>query len=85
MDAFIKMAIIQNGIEAQLIESVLTQRHIPHRIQSYYDTAYDGLFQLQKGWGAIFAEPAHEQEIHDILTSLRAGVGGADDEQWPDS
>ncbi len=85
MDAFVKTAIIENGIEAQLVESVLTQRHIPHRIRSYYDTAYDGLFQLQKGWGAIYAEPQYEEEIHEILKSIRKGGDAADDAQWRDA
>ena len=51
---FIKIAVLENAIEAQLLSSVLTQYEIPHRLRSYHDTAYDGLFQLQKGWGEIY-------------------------------
>jgi hypothetical protein len=51
---FIKIAVLENAIEAQLLSSVLNQYEIPHRLLSYHDTAYDSLFQLQKGWGVIY-------------------------------
>ncbi|MDL1961235.1 MAG: hypothetical protein LWX01_05975, partial [Deltaproteobacteria bacterium] len=51
MEEYIKVAAIENGIEAQLLGSILTERNIPHRMRSYYDTALDGLFQAQKGLG----------------------------------
>lgn len=73
MTNFIKIATIENTIEAQIVQSVLEERKIPHRIRSYHDTAYDGLFQMQKGWGVIYALPANKQEIEDILASLRNG------------
>lgn len=71
MTDFIKVATIENTIEAQIVRSVLEEREIPHRIRSYHDTAYDGLFQMQKGWGVIYAPPANKQEIEDVLASLR--------------
>ena len=73
MTDFIKVATIENAIEAQIVQSIIDERQIPHRIQSYHDTAYDGLFQMQKGWGVIYAPPAKKQEIEDILASLRSG------------
>ena len=36
---FKKIVVLENGIEAQLIGSVLDQRGIPYRIRSYHDTA----------------------------------------------
>ena len=69
---FIRITKLENAIEAQLIQSILDQHQIPHRIRSYYDTAYDGLFQMQKGWGELTA-PAHfEQEILDIVEDIRS-------------
>ena len=44
--AFIEVSVLENIIEAQVIESILTEQNIPHRIRSYHDTAYDGLFQF---------------------------------------
>jgi len=71
--AFVKISVLENTIEAQIIESVLQEQNIPHRVQSFYDTAYDGLFQLQKGWGAIWAPNVHKNTILEILENLRSG------------
>jgi hypothetical protein len=54
-EAFVRVAILENGIEAQLLGAILTERDLPHRINSFYDTAYDGLFQMQRGWGEVYA------------------------------
>jgi len=34
-----KVDVLENEIEAQLLESILNERGIPHRIRSYHDTA----------------------------------------------
>ncbi|MBW1778597.1 MAG: hypothetical protein JRI76_10155 [Deltaproteobacteria bacterium] len=69
---FIRIAGLENAIEAQLVESILTEQGIPHRIRSYYDTAYDGLFQVQKGWGEIHAPASFKETIREILVDVRA-------------
>jgi len=70
--AFIEVSVLENIIEAQVIESILTEQNIPHRIRSYHDTAYDGLFQFQKGWGQLCAPHTCKQEIIDILNDIRS-------------
>jgi hypothetical protein len=69
---FIKIAVLENAIEAQLLSSVLSQYEIPHRLRSYHDTAYDGLFQLQKGWGEICGPEDVRQQVLDALAELRS-------------
>ncbi len=67
---YVKIANIENLIEAQILESVLKKRKIPHRIRSFHDTAYDGPFQFQKGWGEI--SPAElKEDILEIIESNR--------------
>jgi hypothetical protein len=69
---FVDVAILENIIEAQVIESILTEQNIPHRIRSYHDTAYDGLFQVQKGWGQLCAPNTYKNEILGILNDIRS-------------
>ena len=69
---FIKIAVLENTIEAQLIDSILNEQNISHRIRSFYDTAYDGLFQFQKGWGEVFAPLALKEEILEIIEIVRS-------------
>jgi hypothetical protein len=71
MDPYVKIAVIENEIEAGLTEAILLERDIPHRMRSYHDTAFDGLFQTQKGWGFVSAPATHREEILEILSDLR--------------
>jgi hypothetical protein len=69
---FIDIAVLDNIIEAQLIESILSEQKIPHLIHSFHDTAYDGLFQVQMGWGKLRAPLSNKEEILEILNDLRS-------------
>lgn len=71
MEGYVKAATLENEIEALLLESVLRERGIPHFLRSYHDTAYDGLFQAQKGWGLLTAPEERLEEILEILQDLR--------------
>ncbi|HMM23088.1 MAG TPA: hypothetical protein PKA10_20470 [Selenomonadales bacterium] len=73
MPNYEKIAVLDNQFEAELLTALLAERNIPHLVKSYYDAAYDGLFQAQKGWGAVYAEPRHRAEITEALADLRAG------------
>lgn len=75
---FIKIAVLEGLIEAQVVESFLKDRRIPYRIRSFHDTAYDGLFQLQKGWGELFAPASYKAEIDEIVASIRSRNGSVD-------
>jgi hypothetical protein len=70
MEEFKKVLVIDNAIEAQLMDSVLTERNIPHRMRSYHDTAYDGIYQVQKGWGHVEAPVEYHEEIIAIRREL---------------
>ena len=71
MEAYIKTVTLENMLEAQLMESILNEKNIPYRVRSFHDTAYDGLFQLQKGWGEIYAPAELKAEILEILEMVR--------------
>jgi hypothetical protein len=73
MDDYKKVATLDNQFEAQVLESVLREREIPHRMRSYYDTAFDGLFQTQKGWGYVSAPEEYLDVIKQIISDLRQG------------
>ncbi len=68
---YIKIVVLDSAIESQLVCSILDDRGISYFTKSYHDTAYDGLFQVQKGWGEICAPAEHKEEILEIVTDLR--------------
>lgn len=73
-EEFVKIAIIEGPFESQVIQSVLDEEQIPHLVRSYYDTAYDGLFQFQKGWGEIRSFEKYRTRIIGILDEIRKDV-----------
>lgn len=70
---FIRIIILENEIESQVVGSILEENQIPHLVRSFYDTAYDGLFQMQNGWGELTAPESYRQEILDIVNNIRSG------------
>jgi hypothetical protein len=70
-ETYTKVDILESEIEAQLLDSILNERSIPHRIQSYQDTAYNGLFQAQKGWGHVSCPRYWSEEVGAILSEIR--------------
>jgi hypothetical protein len=70
MDKTIRILILNNGIEANLLEGLLNERNIPHVIRSYHDSAYDGLFQVQSGWGQLDAPEKFREEILEIYNGM---------------
>jgi hypothetical protein len=57
----------ENEAEANVIKSVLEEHGIYAEIKSFHDTAYDGLFQSQYGWGYIRVSEADFTEAQRII------------------
>ncbi|MFO8064548.1 MAG: hypothetical protein ACQETQ_04095 [Spirochaetota bacterium] len=67
---FEKIVELQNDAEARLVHAHLEDRGIPHVVRSYHDAAYDGIFQVQFGWGHIEAPKEYREEILEIHADL---------------
>jgi len=70
MSKQVKILIFRNEIEAMLLNEILTDKEIPHLIRSYHDSALDGLWQSQSGWGHIEAPEALKEEILAIYNTM---------------
>ena len=53
MGNFIKIFVVENQFEADLVSQALREEGIPMMLKTFSDTAYDGLYIPQKGWAAI--------------------------------
>ena len=53
MSNFVKIFIVENRFEADLVSQALRAEGIPIMVRKFSDTAYDGLYIPQKGWAAI--------------------------------
>ena len=70
MDRSVKILMLSNVVEAKLLSGILTEKGIPHLIRSYHDSVYDGLWQMQSGWGHLEAPAEYGEEIISIYNSM---------------
>jgi hypothetical protein len=71
----VKIRTVENRFEADVLMQALREEHIPAMLRRFEETAYDGLFVTQMGWGAILVPGDYEAEgrnlVEDVLKSLR--------------
>ena len=71
MDKLEKIAVLDSEVQAELVDSVLTERDIPHLMRSYHDSAYDGIFQTHGGWGHVEAPAAFKDDILAVIEDIK--------------
>jgi len=70
MNRCIKILTLSNEFEAKILSEILTEKEIPHIIRSFHDSAYDGLWQSQSGWGSVEAPEEFREEILKIFQNM---------------
>ncbi len=80
---FIKVATLENSFEAEVIKDALENEEIPTMIRSFHDTAYNGIYILQKGWGNVLVpedlKDKAERIIHAIKSTFDKGSEDSSD------
>jgi hypothetical protein len=72
MEKLEKIAVLDNEVQAELVDSVLSERGIPHLMRSYHDSALDGIYhQARVGWGHIEATWDSRDEILAVIEELK--------------
>lgn len=70
MTKSVRILVFNNEIEAKLLSEILTAKEIPHLIRSFHDSVYDGLFQVQTGWGILEGPEEFRDEILKIYQEM---------------
>jgi len=70
-ERFEKITVLDSEVQAELMDDVLSGQDIPHIMQSYHDSALDGLYQAAKGWGVILAPASFKEEILAALEDIK--------------
>ena len=60
----------ENDAEAFALKAILKEHTIDSEVVSFHDTAYDGLYQSQYGWGVI---KVREEDYEKAQKSLPSG------------
>ena len=74
-----KGIVLNNRVEASFIEEALTEEGIPFYIKTFADGAYNGLFQVQFGWGQVMTDQQYRETVESILHDFRAGTAGTEE------
>ena len=71
MVQWMKAGIIENRCEGDRISQALNEARIPFMIKSFLDTAYDGLYLPQKGWGAVMVPEEFGEEAGRVISEVK--------------
>jgi len=86
MREYDKILDLDNDVQAQLFDAILSDEGIPHLVVSYRDPAYSSIFQAVRGWGHLEAPAIYREKIEQIFDDLKHAemVPESDDEAVDD-
>jgi ketol-acid reductoisomerase len=67
----VKVHTIENIFEMDMIKDALEKEGIAYTIKEHKDTAYDGLFILQKGYATLFVEEWDKKKVQTIVRRIK--------------
>ena len=67
-----KIHIIESIFEMDMIKDALEKEDLEYNIKEHKDTAYDGLFVLQKGYASLFVREKDEELAKSIVKNIRS-------------
>lgn len=67
-----KIHIIESIFEMDVIKDALEKEDLEYNIKEHKDTAYDGLFVLQKGYASLFVREKDEELAKSIVKNIRS-------------
>ena len=70
----IRVTTLENRFETDLITDALDQEGIEHVVKPFQDSAYDGLFVTQKGYGLLLVEESQADRAREIVAAVRESV-----------
>jgi hypothetical protein len=62
---------IDSELDAKFLEEVLDDQGIPHVFISYHDTAFNGIYQMQHGWGHVEVPMDRVDEAKRLYEELK--------------
>ena len=85
MARWVKAGIVENRFEGDRVSQALNEAGIPFLMKSFLDTAYDGLYIPQKGWGAVMVPENFEEEAGKVIFEVKKSFRkeGEDETEQP--
>jgi hypothetical protein len=71
MAHWVKAGVVENRFEGDRVAQTLKEAEIPFMMKSFHDTAYDGLYIPQKGWGVVMVPENMREEAERLLIEVK--------------
>ena len=75
MDTWVKAGIVENRFEGDRVSQALKEAGIPFLVKSFLDTAYNGLYIPQKGWGAVMVPEGIREVAEKLMDEVKKSFG----------
>ena len=71
-DEWVRIHTIESVFEMDMIKDALEKEGVEYRVREYKDTAYDGLFILQKGYAGLYVKERDEEDARKIVARIKS-------------
>ncbi len=71
-DDWVRIHTIESVFEMDMVKDALEKEGVAYRIREYKDTAYDGLFILQKGYAGLYVRERDEEAAKKIVARIKS-------------
>ena len=78
---WVKAGTIENRFEGDRISQALQEAGIPFLIKSFLDTAYDGLYIPQKGWGIVMVPEKDKETAENLIIEVKKTFKGEEEDE----
>ena len=75
-ETFVTVKVAESAIEADRIRTILEQEGFTVLVRTFQDTAYDGIYVAQKGWGYIEVPEDEKERAERIVNELDRSFSG---------
>ena len=69
-EEFVPVKVAENSFEVDTVKAALEAEGIPVLVRLFEDTAYDGIYVSQKGWGHVEVPQSAKEKADKIIDEL---------------
>jgi len=85
-EELVTAAVLAGPIQAQVIVHLLEEENIPHLIHRFDETAFNGIFVAQKGWGELRVPPNRLDWVKGLVAGVeKSSPGPPGEEKKPEN
>ena len=69
--AWVKTHTVESMFESDMLKDALDREGIEYMVREHKDTAYDGIFILQKGFATFFVRAKDETAVQAVIRRIK--------------